>query len=83
MPGLRVSKFGGKLTTIDGHAARIAVVRHDPACASFGSRRAMVAAISRHIRDNLLLVNACIRGPKLGAGEAAVRQMLASTRFSK
>jgi hypothetical protein len=83
MPGLRVSEFGGKPTMIDGHTAHIAVMPHDPGCSPFGSRRAMQAAISRNVRNNVLIAYACIRGPDFGAGEAAVRQMLASIRFPK
>jgi len=53
-------------------------------CGKVEGNLAMVTQIRPTNRqDNYYLVRACLRGPQLAANRQAVRQMLASIRFTK
>jgi hypothetical protein len=54
-------------------------------CRQLGSQRLMEVAIERPTPAgrHLMMVTACLRGPKFAAGEAAVRRMLTSVDFGK
>jgi hypothetical protein len=56
-----------------------------PICSRLGGERLMDVAIERPApaSQNWMMVTACLRGPKLPASEAAVRQMLTSVEFRK
>jgi hypothetical protein len=80
--------------TIGGRPARIAIVSAHgagtawmptPICAQLGGERLMDVAIERPAPAgrNWMMATACLRGPKLAASEAAVRQMLTSVDFRK
>lgn len=85
----RITKFPGRDTTIGGRPARIAVTSsHAPApagvsraCRRIGGTGSMEVAIEREAVDNWMLATVCLRGPDLGSGEAAVRQMLSTVRL--
>lgn len=89
-----ISNFPGRPVTIGGQPARIATVSTQgagtvampkPICIQLGSERLVEVAIERPApaRGELLMVTACLRGPKFAASEAAVRKMLTSVDFRK
>ena len=83
-----ITRFRGQDTRIGGRAARVSTspaTRTSKAtawCARMGGSRTIDAAISRPQRGNWLLVDVCLRGPNLTAGEAATRKMLSSLQFT-
>jgi hypothetical protein len=85
-PALSISQFPGRETTLGGRAGRIETVRpgsrtwQESGCGRVGGQTAVVAAVSR-ARHSLFVTTACLRGPDLSKGEAAVRHMLASVRI--
>jgi hypothetical protein len=90
----RIGNFPGRPLTIGGRPARIATVSTHGAgtawmptatCSQLGGERLMDVAIERPApaSGNWMMVTACLRGPKLAASEAAVRQMLTSVGFRK
>jgi hypothetical protein len=53
-------------------------------CAKAGGNRAMVTQIRpSSSTDSYYLMTACLRGPRFAGGRHAVRQMLASIRFTR
>jgi hypothetical protein len=90
----RISNFTGRSAKIGGRPARITISSvhgagkawvPTPMCAQLGGDRLMDVAIERPApaNANWMMVTACLRGPKLPASEAAVRQMITSVDFRK
>ena len=92
--GTPIGNFQGRPLTVGGQPARIATVSTSRVgsvalpkeiCWQLGSERLMQVAIERPApaSGNVMMVTACLRGPKFAASEAAVRQMLTSVHFRK
>lgn len=90
----RIGNFPGRPLTIGRRPARIATVSTHgagtawmptPFCSKLGGERLIGVAIERPApaSGNWMMMTACLRGPKLAASEAAVRQMLSSVAFTK
>jgi hypothetical protein len=84
----RIGNFPGRPLTVGGRPARISTAPQGAGgaiCSQLGGERLMEVAIERPAPAdaNWMMVTACLRGPKLAASMAAVRQMLTSVDFRK
>lgn len=89
----RISNFTGQEIEVGGRPARIAVSSPQVVgagwvpsmCAQIGADRLVDVAIQRpaSASGNWLMMSSCLRGPRVASGEATIRQILATVRFTR
>jgi hypothetical protein len=78
--GRTIDNAPGRPVTVDGLSGRLQTRKNQ--CGRLGADHRMLLAVENpHLPDNWYELRACFRGPDSASTEAALRDMIASTRF--